>query len=61
MTRENDKPAIEYYEIDSNNNKIILQQEWWYQGVRHREDDKPAIISNINQRKEWWNCGKKIK
>jgi hypothetical protein len=49
--RENDKPAIEYY----NGGK-----KWYINGLKHRENDKPAVEWS-NGRKEWWINGNFIK
>jgi hypothetical protein len=55
--RDNDLPALihsatcPYYPN---------MQEWWIDGKRHRNDDKPAIIDN-NGYKAWYNDGDLIK
>ena len=43
LHRENDLPAIEYYNGD---------KEWWLNGLRHRENGLPAVKYN-NGSKEW--------
>jgi hypothetical protein len=51
LHRENDKPAIEYYNIS---------REWYKNGLLHRENDKPAVVFT-GGKKYWFINGKFMK
>jgi hypothetical protein len=48
-----DGPAVRRYYDDG----FRSQEEWWFDGLLHRADDKPAHIGSF--RREWWFQGKK--
>ncbi len=37
--------------------RVLVGQEWWVDGARHRDNDLPAVIYTSG-RKEWWWQGK---
>jgi hypothetical protein len=51
-----DMPALRTEELDMVQELNMTQEEWYKNGKRHRDGDKPALVSR--KREEWWVNGK---